>query len=234
MTGGPTRPTVEGMNTHQTGSNNHLPQTKPTAPTAAHATTSAAKAASHVRKALVAAGATLAVVFTLTACDVSSADSGPPRSTPTPTPTPDPTPTPTPTPSPTPSPTPAPTPAPTPDGWVPPELVGLWNGGPGDSSDWYLGISADGAWKLTNDYLGLRTPATSTPAATSSRCRTQPETPRSQTPQASPAATGRSSAWLASPSCTSVKEISARSAHGSRQTEAPHRSADPGPSPAGG
>jgi hypothetical protein len=32
----------------------------------------------------------------------------------------------------------------------------LWNGGPGDSSDWYLSIGPDGSWGLTNDYLGLQ------------------------------------------------------------------------------
>lgn len=37
----------------------------------------------------------------------------------------------------------------------PSELVGRWNGGPGDSSDWYLTVRSDGSWTLVNDYLGL-------------------------------------------------------------------------------
>lgn len=66
--------------------------------------------------------------------------------------------------APSPEPTPTRTPTPTPDQSQEPEvdvpapareLVGTWNGGPGDSSDWYLTIGDDGSWTLTNDYLGL-------------------------------------------------------------------------------
>ena len=37
----------------------------------------------------------------------------------------------------------------------PSELVGKWNGGPGDSSDWWLTIGPDGSYTLINDWLGL-------------------------------------------------------------------------------
>lgn len=37
----------------------------------------------------------------------------------------------------------------------PQELVGRWNGGPGDSSDWNLTIGSDGQWTLLNDVLGF-------------------------------------------------------------------------------
>jgi hypothetical protein len=37
----------------------------------------------------------------------------------------------------------------------PSELVGKWNGGPGDSSDWWLSIRQDGSYTLMNDWLGL-------------------------------------------------------------------------------
>ena len=32
--------------------------------------------------------------------------------------------------------------------------AGRWNGGPGDSSDWYLTVGADGSYTLINDSLG--------------------------------------------------------------------------------
>ena len=37
----------------------------------------------------------------------------------------------------------------------PAELVGRWNGGAGDSSDWSLTIGSDGSYTLNNDWLGL-------------------------------------------------------------------------------
>jgi predicted small lipoprotein YifL len=37
----------------------------------------------------------------------------------------------------------------------PPELVGTWNGGAGDSTDWRLTIGPDGSYTLINDRLGL-------------------------------------------------------------------------------
>ena len=36
----------------------------------------------------------------------------------------------------------------------PSNLAGRWNGGPGDSSDWYLTVGADGSYTLINDSLG--------------------------------------------------------------------------------
>ena len=36
----------------------------------------------------------------------------------------------------------------------PSQLVGRWNGGPGDSSDWYLTIGVDGDYTLINDWTG--------------------------------------------------------------------------------
>lgn len=38
----------------------------------------------------------------------------------------------------------------------PTELVGTWNGGPGDSSDWWLTVDAQGSYTLLNDRLGWR------------------------------------------------------------------------------
>jgi hypothetical protein len=81
----------------------------------------------------------------------------PPEPTPTsePIPTFEPEPTPPPEPTPT-TPEPTPTPEPTVDVPRPPdELVGRWNGGPGNSSDWDFTVSADGSYTLVNDYLGL-------------------------------------------------------------------------------
>lgn len=37
----------------------------------------------------------------------------------------------------------------------PPELVGRWNGGAGDSSDWWLTVDVDGTYTLINDYFGM-------------------------------------------------------------------------------
>lgn len=80
----------------------------------------------------------------------------PPSSTSSPDPGPS---QPGPEPEPSPTPKPSPTPEPSHEGIEvpspPADLVGSWNGGPGDSSDWYLTIRHDGAWSLVNDVLGL-------------------------------------------------------------------------------
>ena len=40
------------------------------------------------------------------------------------------------------------------EGYVPQELVGDWNGGPGDSSDFWIHFETDGAYAIWNDETG--------------------------------------------------------------------------------
>lgn len=100
---------------------------------------------------------TLLLTAVLCACSAQGVEPPPSTSPSNASTSPAPESTPGPT-EPTPQPTRVRPPRPEPGAEVPApphELVGRWNGGPGDSSDWYLTIRADGSWSLVNDDLGL-------------------------------------------------------------------------------